>query len=383
MQGQQLRVNSVAFTPDGKRLLAIAQDQSLCVYDASSGEPALVLRDQGETLARLAVSPDNFFVAACARWRKRLRVLDGRPWPVVLLGREPAAVWCVAHAPGGRTLAWGSAQGRVCLLDTRSATPRHRFQAHAGIVRRLSFSPDGRKLATAGGDRLVKLWDVTTGRLESELAGHTGAVEAALWAPDGRTLITAGADGDIRLWDVADARELAVRTAHPSPIYCLALAGDGRALASAGLDRTIKLHDIAPDRGPEAIRELSSWKAHEALVADLVFAPAPRAGGSSLLVSAGWDGKVKLWDTATSKVHKVLPVGKTFHALAFSPDGRTLAVGPVSGRVKLLDLAAGGERVLREQTVGRVAVSLAPDGAALITAGADGRVRRWPLKPSD
>ena len=71
---------------------------------------------------------------------------------------------------------------------------------HTGAVYAVAFAPDGRTLATASDDQTVLLWDVTDParprRLGDPLTGHTDAVYAVAFAPDGRTLATASAGQD-------------------------------------------------------------------------------------------------------------------------------------------------------------------------------------------
>ena len=93
-----------------------------------------------------------------------------------------------------------------------------------------------------------------------------------------------------------------------------------------------------------------------------------------------WGGQVRLWDAATRKETAVLKGhADEVLAVAFSPDGKTLATGSKDQTVKLWDVATGKETATlrgHESTVAAVAFS--PDGKTLATAGGhDKTVRLW------
>ncbi len=122
------------------------------------------------------------------------------------------AVYAVAFAPDGRTLATASVDQTVLLWDVTDPTRPRRLgdplTGHTGAVYAVAFAPDGHTLATASADQTVLLWDVTDPtrprRLGDPLTGHTGAVYAVAFAPDGHTLATASGDQTVLLWDVTD-----------------------------------------------------------------------------------------------------------------------------------------------------------------------------------
>jgi WD40 repeat protein len=109
----------------------------------------------------------------------------------------------------------------------------------------------------------------------------------------------------------------------------------------------------------------------------VAFAPDGRT-----LATASFDRSIRLWDVSTGK-----PLGKplTGHAepvtcLAFSPDGKVLASGSLDNSVKLWDPATGHERAtLFGHTSGVNALAFAPGGKALATAGFDRTARLWDL----
>ncbi|HUS17424.1 MAG TPA: ABC transporter transmembrane domain-containing protein, partial [Chloroflexia bacterium] len=77
-------------------------------------------------------------------------------------------------------------------------------------VNALAWARDNRTLALGSADQRVRVLDTATGQV-TLLAGHTGAVYQVAWAPDGETLASGGADGTVRLWTAA-GRPLATLT---------------------------------------------------------------------------------------------------------------------------------------------------------------------------
>jgi WD40 repeat protein len=103
-----------------------------------------------------------------------------------------------------------------------------------------------------------------------------------------------------------------------------------------------------------------------------------------LLVSAGWDQTVRLWDVATGKAHGEPLTGHTdtVFEVAFSPDGKLLASGSADKTVRLWDVASGQQRgePLTGHTNWVEDVAFSPDGKLLASAGDDETVRLWDLE---
>ena len=103
------------------------------------------------------------------------------------------------------------------------------------------------------------------------------------------------------------------------------------------------------------------------------------------LAIADEDGTLRLWDPATGLPgprFRVAPKKTTVNALAFSPDGERLATADVSGTVALWD-PASGRRVHGPLPTGAVkpiamdGLAFSPDGALLAGVGSDGLARLW------
>jgi WD40 repeat protein len=203
------------------------------------------------------------------------------------------------------------------------------------------------------------------------LTGHTTPVQALAFEPDGTTLTSAAyLFGDQQGWEVAvwatrTANPVAGRTAQPGAVRCLALAPGGRELA-VGQDRSVWLCEPAEGRG----RQLGECCDP---VAAFAFAPS-----GDRVAAVGSGGEVTLWDTAGERpVLRFWGADSPVRALAFTPDGTTLAVG-ADKAVRLWDAATGAERAaLGEHGHAVVALAFSPDGRTLASGDLCGAVKLW------
>ena len=247
----------------------------------------------------------------------------------------------IAFSPDGRTLA-SSGPYEIRLWEVTTA---HQIAAidldHS--PESLAFSPDGRTLAF-GSRAGIELWDVATRTLKAAVHEKVAwGMQSVAFSPDGRTL-AAGTwtDYSVRLWDVATTTRTAIFKGHKDNVTSVSFSPDGRTVASASRDHTVKLWDVA------ARSIVTTLEGHESFVSNVVFSP----DGMSL---ASASDKVKLWDLATGNA---TTFSSTNGNLAFSPDGRTLAVGS-SGEVLLLDVSTGSASTLATGHHG-VPLSVAP-----------------------
>ena len=284
------RVNSVAFSPDGRTIASGSYNGFVQLSDVASGKQL------------------RFFYASHSK----------HGW-----------VGSVAFSPDGKTIASGGSDKRFKLWDAATGKLIADFTGHASAVSSLAFSPDGKTIASGSWDKSVNLWDAATGKLLTTFTGHTDHVRSVTFSPDGKTIASGSNDKSVKLWDAASGKQISTFTGHSDDVVSVAFSPDGRTVASGSLDRFVRLWDVTSGK------LLATLTGHSDRVRSVAFSPDGRT-----IASGSNDRSVKIWDAASGKLIATL----TGHleevvSVAFSPDGKTIVSGSSDESVKLWDAA--------------------------------------------
>jgi WD40 repeat protein len=377
------QVRSIAFSPDGKRLATAGTDKLVRTWEVESGKRLVNFEGHTDKVTAVAFSPDGKMLASCGN-DTTARLWDSASGKSQRTLKHDSWLERVAFSPDGKSLAiaggWG---GKVHLWDLTAGGDKPRWVGRQPLSISVAFSPDGKKLAGAGWECAVRVWDVATGKEEgaAPAGGHSGWVTAVAVLPDGKRIVSAASDGVVIVWDAARGRELRRLEGHKERVQCLAVSPDGKTVASGGRDKMVRLWDVASGR------EVAKIEAG-GLVHGLAFAP----DGKRLTSVSGndtYDGWVlempghgaTVWDVATGKpVCRLEGHGGGVKAVAYSPDGKTIATGGNDKTVRLWDADSGKELRRLEGNNGAVeSVAFSPDGKRLASAGQDGLAHLWRL----
>jgi len=318
---------------------------------------------------------------------KQLRTdAHGDPLPPRAVARLGTVRFChesrlqqFALSPDGRTLA-ATAGKSVAFWDMATGRLTQRLTFRWDMFC-LAFAPDGKSLAVAAGDCVVYLFDPASGKELRRFVGHqTGkephfrGVYQAFFTPDGQTLLTRGSDEKVRVWDTRSGKELRQIDAQKWDFW--KLSADGKLLAVTKTGAETMLHVLGATTGKE-VRQLN----HSDTAGVMAFSP----DGKTLAVASGTTGTVRqpgritLWEVESGKeIGTLVGHSDAVYALAFSPDGKRLASAGYGKKIRLWDLAsqkAIGEPLRLSTPVYGLAFN--GDGKTLLCSGFDNHVHLW------
>jgi WD40 repeat protein len=365
------RVNTMVFSPDGKKVLTASDDKTARLWDAATGEPLTdPLRHDGP-VNWAAFSPDGASVVT-ANLDDGVHLWGWDAATGKRLGKIIAfrAVFFVVLSPDGKTVAVGqqfhNEAVETQLWDLTTGKLTGRIVLTTKSLDGAAFSPDGTKLLVGCGPQ-AELIDVAKAKdIAVVTLGDRGAasITCLAFSPDSKIAVAANNLGTARLWDAGTGKPRGEPITHGNWIWSAAFRPDGKALLTAGSDETARLWDT--NTGKELIdparNALVEPIAIGALAVGAVYSP-----DGKIILTRDVDRKVRLWEAATGRLLGA-PLGfdARVNALAFGPDGANFLTGDSDGGVRLWELPPRPERRLGE---GRFeAVAFSPDGKTLVTA---------------
>jgi WD40 repeat protein len=379
---------TVTFSPDGKRLALASLDSfdaassTVRIWNAQTGQELRVLKTRDQ-VTRVAFSPDGKRLVSAAAGgmvtgalsERTVRVWDTQTGQELLsLRGHTNQVTSAVFSPDGKRLASASNDGTVKVWDATTSPEARTFHETTGQIWGVVFSPDGKRLAGISDEKTVRVLDAQTGKELLSCKASTGPIYGVAFSPDGKHLASGSEGKTVIMWDAQTGQEVRTLQGHADKVYSAVFSPDGKRLASASGDRTVKVWDA------QTGKDLLTCKGHTGPVTRVAFSP-----DGKRLASNSMDGTVKLWDAQTGQE---FPYSLKGHGLAFSPDGKRLAgsvrlpptFGPTgAGEVRVWDAQTGRVLlILKEHTGNVTSVIFSPDGKRLASSGPfDNTVKVW------
>ncbi|WP_152049248.1 WD40 repeat domain-containing serine/threonine protein kinase [Tautonia marina] len=380
---KSIGVFGVAFSPDGRIVVAQNPDTlQPTSYEVASGRRLTSYDGVEGSVIDLEISPDGRWLAgAISTHRLMLWDLATGRLVTTIDGAHRSSVLSLAFSPDGQTLVTSGMDGVIQLWDVEPLRSRARLVGHAGQVFGVAISPDGQTIASVGRDGSIRLWDMEE-QHESALVQRAGPLQIAVaFSPNGRQLASAGLDKAVTVWDLDSGEPVRVFQGHEDTVVSLDFSPDGRLIASASFDRTVRLWNLDEANQPRTLRNVEALASLDRPI-DLAFTP----DGQRVAASYA-NGFLKGWTVDQGEIVIFFPMldpndgrqDRRIDAIAFSPDGRRLAMSSPDHQIIFYDadphFIAGVIPSAHEDTIKDLAFT--PDGKRIVSVSDDGRLRLW------
>jgi WD40 repeat protein/serine/threonine protein kinase len=412
-------LTAISFAPGGTRFVTSAEDGTARLWDMSSLQDAPIelkghstkvvsaaFRHDGEVLATASIDGVVHFWSA--RTGQLLRAWSNPGGiPVTCIRYHPHGELFATAGGGDYVSFWSASSGEMIAESTSSDTDR----ANPFTVDRFEFSPQGDRVIAACDDGMVRTWTCPGAKMDVIGFGDLRDIDRIALSPDWEQMATARANGAIQLWrrDGIAWRSLGDSMfRHEGGLVDLAFSPDGRTLYSAGFDLLIRewMVDLPPFTGyiPAdcAVMATSSngliaigrrqIELFDSTSGRRVGLPLQSAGtplsaivfrpDASALVTSEASGYVRNWNMTFDDIggRSIDPSGRlrASSALAYSPDGRILAMGTLDNTIGLFDTATWRRlATLTGHELGIRRIVFSQRGDTIFSASDDGTIRRW------
>jgi len=266
--------------------------------------------------------------------------------------------------------------------DEKFGVAKRRLKGHSHYVQDVAISSDGQFALSGSWDATLRLWDLNTGTTTRNFYGHTKDVLSVAFSADNRQIVSGSRDKSINLWNTLGQCKFTItEDGHQEWVSCVRFSPNLATplIVSAGWDKMVKVWNLTH------CKLRTNLIGHTGYVNTVTVSP-----DGSLCASGGKDGTAMLWDLNEGRHLSSLDAGDIIHALVFSPIRYWLCAATASA-IKIWDLESKvcvdelkPEIKQSKKAVPVQCISLAwsADGTTLFAGYTDNVIRVWQVQSS-
>lgn len=399
-------INSVAFSADGKLILAACGDGTVSITDKTSGEKIRDLRGSDAPVRSAKFSADGKLIVTGSA-DNTARIWNVNSGELMHVFKHSTSISDVSFSNNGKFIITACADSSAHIWDITQQTRVTSFKQNAAVTNAV-FNHDDSKVLTAADDSTAHLWDVATGRSIYTFHHKSPLVTTAVFTADDKQILTANYDSAVYLWN-AETGQLtdSVKTAseitsvtlsadgkliligswnnyaylwnvpahkfynlpfkHTATVFGVAFSEDGKWFLTGDGDKIVRLWNIN-----EASAEPLSFES-DGIVSHAVF-----SNDQKFVLACGFDSVARIWNVSDGKEVQRFSNDNRIVNAVFSPDGKWVLTSGADSAAKLWNVGTGRQEVsFKHDNIVNSAVF--NDNNSVLTTGDDFIIKIWAI----
>ncbi|KAK3824128.1 MAG: hypothetical protein JOS17DRAFT_833659 [Linnemannia elongata] len=372
----------VVISADGSQFAAMVgwMSYEIRLVDAFTGEKGLRFDDGTDWLKDIAFSPSEKLIVSSSG-DDTVRLWDSSSGQLIsrLSGHASCPTACT-FSSNGQQIASGDRDGIIRLWEVKASRPSSLMQQLAAEVQTVAYSYDGLSITSKRTRGIIQQWNSSTGASKFIPSPPESEVSSVMVSPNGHWFAMGCWDGFIHLWNVqTDVFERALFGSILCPISDMDFSPCGRWLVSCDYIGVVRLWDL--ESTDDQCKVVSGKDDQYSENGSVVFSPVGDQIAVGLVLDTSRSSRIRLFDpqvTGLPHLLKEVWISGTLHSMDYSPDGRRLILGTGLPWALLWDLQSDKPNVTLEgHTEEVMCVAYSSCGKWILSGSWDRTVRLW------
>ena len=325
-QGHTKGINSVTYSPDGKKILSASIDNKIKEWSTSTGTCLQTLIGHSETVTVVQYSPD------------------------------------------GKKAYSGSNDGVIIEWDIETGKPERTFEDHESGISDIKYIPNEKQIISASLDKTVKIWSLKQNECIQTFSNFNAPIIKIALHPYGHRFMFSTRENSFQEWSIEKDESTQLFIGHAMPVESIEYTCDGKNVISSSYDSSIKIWN--PETG-ECIETLTG---HIGPIIGLKTSPTK----PEEILTCGRDNMVKGWNLSNGEC--IFSLDLTGAAcLDIHPSGTRFIAGSWDSMIKEWNYKGSKLNVFEGYSNQVTAIDCSKDGHYLISGSSDNNIRQWDL----
>jgi guanine nucleotide-binding protein subunit beta-2-like 1 protein len=266
--------------------------------------------------------------------------------------------------------------------EEKFGVAKRRLKGHSHYVQDVAISSDGQFALSGSWDGTLRLWDLNTGTTTRNFYGHTKDVLSVAFSADNRQIVSGSRDKSINLWNtLGQCKFVITEDGHKEWVSCVRFSPNLATplIVSAGWDKMVKVWNLTH------CKLRTNLIGHTGYVNTVTVSP-----DGSLCASGGKDGTAMLWDLNEGRHLSSLDAGDIIHALVFSPirywlcaaTASAIKIWDLESKVCVDELKPDIKQSKKAVPIQCISLAWSADGTTLFAGYTDNVIRVWGVQSS-